>query len=995
MSPSLICGGGSWYLANASAPSASWNLEGDIRFYGAAGVKEISSAAGLRSIGESGRYILINDIAVGSWTPMHGYDPEYGREPCKGAISGFAGILSGDGHTISGFQINLPNRDYIGLFSGVCENGVVKNLNLQIGAINGGWQVGVIAGLVSGGKIEGCKVAGGEVNGDDVVGGIAGEMKNGGAIIDSRFDGRVFGYKGSAGGVVGNTEDGSIINARTSGSVEGGCADRCGMTISSYVGGIAGYIEGTIVNGGSTSSVKAYNYAGGIAGNMFGHITNAYSEGDIYAGNYAAGGIAGYMAGSITNAYALGDISLGGSRQNAGGIAGFMDGAIRNAYSAGNISGSKYVGGIAGEVSNGGSVEYSYALGSVGGDERVGGIVGESRNYRVRSNAAINPEVKGGSKYINRVGGYLPSPDAINNLAWEGTEIAEKDMNYIGDLVSLQTLRDKASFQAIGWSFGGEDARPWVMESGDLYPRFYWQTNGVTGGPSGGGAARELTDSCEALSAGEYCVRFFDANLNLVERRRLSGGAINPSNLFEGSWFLAGASAPSAALTLGANIDFYAVAGVKEVRTQADLEAINLNYAARSGRYMLVSDITLSLSGEGWTPIGAYNARFTGVFNGDGHRISGLWIDKTDPTSARYDYIGLFGAVGENGAVKNLIVATDDSKGVRGHEYVGAVAGALFYGLIDNCRSEGKIAASYQNAGGITGYMDNRAVIKDSGSSATIFVEHNNAGGVVGTMVSGTIESSYSTGEVQGGEISNHIGGVVGYLTDGMIVKSYSTATITGKNFLGGIAGYAQEIGALISASYFDGTVKAEGRNAGGIAGFMDRSGIMNCYSAGEISAIDTVGGIVGSIFSKHGFAAYNYSTAKVEGTGADIVGLGALGSDVGGIVGSAYYAKVINNAAINDAVIGNKNTNRVNGLTMYDGGTANNFALEDMDATIANGENGSRGIDKSKGELENPATYSKSVEEGGLSWRFGSSVVAPWVMPDGGGYPILYWQTK
>jgi hypothetical protein len=976
-----ICGSGSWYQAGAKSSSKNLNIKYDINFYAVSDVKEIRTLSELKSVGVNGKYILMNDIAAGSWTPI------------GSGSSKFVGIFSGNSHTIS-FSINKSNSNYLGLFAAIGKNGAVKNLNLEIGTVIGSWEIGSVAGLVDGGNIINCHVTGGEINGDEEVGGIAGWVKNNGAIIDSSFEGRVIGYKGSIGGIAGNVEGGEIINAKVIASVEG-CYSGCGARYSNYVGGIAGYMEGTIKNSVSTGDVKGYQYVGGISGkNMKGSITNVYSEGNIYAANAFAGGIAGYIQdGNILNAYSLGNVEMGGSKENAGGIAGYISGSIKNAFSLGNVSGAKYIGGIAGQTS--GSITYTYALGNIKGSEYVGGIVGESTTYNIKQNAAINPAIIGGSKYINRIGGYLPSPDATGNLAWEYTEIAEKDKNYIGDPVSIHTLRDKTAYEAMGWSFGNDDAHPWVMENTDMYPRFYWQTNGVTKVLNELPALVLPTDSCETLASGEYCVRFYDAGLNLVERRQLSGGMINPADLEDGSWYLADANVPSAAVMINSDVNLYAIGGVKEVKTQADLEAVNANSLARSGKYMLTNNITLSLVGSGWEPVGNYNARFTGIFNGNGHTISGLWIDKAEATGMRYAYIGLFGAIGENGAVKNLKVIADDSKGgIRGYEYVGAIAGAIFYGSIDNCHSDGKIAAAYQNAGGIAGYMDNRAVIKASGSSGFVFVEKFNGGGVVGKMVSGTIENSYSTGEISGGGVSSHFGGIAGYFVDGMIVKSYSTASITGQNFLGGIAGYVQEINALISASYFNGSVKAVGRNAGGIAGYMDKSGIINCYSAGEISAIDTVGGIAGVISERYGFAAYSYSIAKVEGTGADTEGLGSFGSDVGGIVGSAYYAKVINNAAINDAVIGAKNTNRVNGLTMQGGGTANNFALTDMSVTIANGENGSAGIDKTSSELKLQSTYSVPVEDGGLGWRFGSTVVAPWVMPESG-YPYLYWEKQ
>jgi hypothetical protein len=61
------------------------------------------------------------------------------------------------------------------------------------------------------------------------------------------------------------------------------------------------------------------------------------------------------------------------------------------------------------------------------------------------------------------------------------------------------------------------------------------------------------------------------------------------------------------------------------------------------------------------------------------------------------------------------------------------------------------------------------------------------------------------------------------------------------------------------------------------------------------------------------------------------------------------------------------------------------------FDTTLAN-----HGIDRSEGQLKTAATYSDAVNGnglGGLGWLFGNDDEHPWKMPDGGGYPILYWQ--
>ena len=56
---------------------------------------------------------------------------------------------------------------------------------------------------------------------------------------------------------------------------------------------------------------------------------------------------------------------------------------------------------------------------------------------------------------------------------------------------------------------------------------------------------------------------------------------------------------------------------------------------------------------EGWEPIGNAENRFTGSLNGDGHRIIGLWINRTG------DYIGLFGFI-DGAVIRNVGVIISD-----------------------------------------------------------------------------------------------------------------------------------------------------------------------------------------------------------------------------------------------------------------------------------------------------------------------------------------------
>jgi hypothetical protein len=398
------------------------------------------------------------------------------------------------------------------------------------------------------------------------------------------------------------------------------------------------------------------------------------------------------------------------------------------------------------------------------------------------------------------------------------------------------------------------------------------------------------------------------------------------------------------------DINLYAVANVAEIVSQAELNSVRDDL---SGNYILTHDINLTVgeglnSTEGWSPIGDTQNPFKGVFNGNAHKIIGLWIDR--PSS---DYIGLFGRV-EGATIKNLGILIDDSRGgIQGRDSVGGIAGGIEHNAI--------IADSY--------------VVGDVGGT------HDAVGGIVGfARFHSTIADSYFTGNING---VNFVGGIAGEIAhDSTITRSYAVGNISGTDTIGGIAGIIN-VNSAVTLSYHTGDISGNNQ-IGGIAGLVStNSMIADSYHAGDIGGAVFVGGIVGNIRTNSSVIR-SYSVGNVNGTGT-----------VGGIAGYSFNSLVANNTALNHFINGASSANRIAGFI---GGPAsnNNFALN---ATRVNGSpkdstnaNGLDGADKSDAELKTQATY-----EAALGWGFGSDDTNPWVWGkfDGYPYPTLYWQTK
>ena len=71
--------------------------------------------------------------------------------------------------------------------------------------------------------------------------------------------------------------------------------------------------------------------------------------------------------------------------------------------------------------------------------------------------------------------------------------------------------------------------------------------------------------------------------------------------------------------------------------------------------------------GSGWDPIGSSSAPFAATFDGAGHAISNLFINRGST-----DYIGLFRVVGDGGRIRNLGL---ERVKITGRDFIGAVAG--------------------------------------------------------------------------------------------------------------------------------------------------------------------------------------------------------------------------------------------------------------------------------------------------------------------------------
>src|SRR5690606_34261682 len=113
-------------------------------------------------------------------------------------------------------------------------------------------------------------------------------------------------------------------------------------------------------------------------------------------------------------------------------------------------------------------------------------------------------------------------------------------------------------------------------------------------------------------------------------------------------------------------------------------------------------------NGQGWNPLGNNSNRFTGTFDGLGHVISDLFIDRSST-----DYIGLFGYT-HNATLRHIGLENIDITGQSG---VGGLVGRQSGGSISQSYASGEVNGTFE-VGGLVGTQRNGSISQAYASGA-------------------------------------------------------------------------------------------------------------------------------------------------------------------------------------------------------------------------------------------------------------------------------------
>ncbi len=487
-----------------------------------------------------------------------------------------------------------------------------------------------------------------------------------------------------------------------------------------------GAITDCYVKGGS---IAGYSCVGGLVGENRGIITNCHLAGRVSGTYWDVGGLAGYNRGTISKCHAVGSVD---GHIDTGGLTGSNSKTISDCHATGSVTGDNITGGLVG--SNNGMVWNSYATGTIEGVYSTGGLIGRISNGMI-SNCYATGEVTG-ENHNGGLVGYIDDGTVSNCYS-----VGSVDGNdYTGGLVggniygtitgsfwdidtSGQTASDggtgktTAEMQTLITFMAWACDPVWTIDEGKDYPRLLWEN--MPGVP---------IDSQSFLGSG-------------------SGTQADPYLIY----------------------------------TAQQLNTIGLSPCFFDRHFKLMADIDLSAYiGTGFNMIGTYPSNpFTGVFDGNGHKISNFSYTSTDT-----GHIGLFGYVrGESALIKDLGLVNPDVHAGTG-EIVGTLVGSLIGGCITDCYVGGRSVSGASSIGGLVGY--NSGTINNSYTTGSVSGYYYYVGGLVG-INSGTITSCYSTSSVSG-FIS--IGGLVGLnRRSETITNCYSTGSVSGRYSVGGLLG--------------------------------------------------------------------------------------------------------------------------------------------------------------------------------------------------------------
>ncbi|PSP27606.1 hypothetical protein BRC65_04775, partial [Halobacteriales archaeon QH_2_65_14] len=782
----------------------------------------------------SAHYVLVSDIdasGTDQWNGGTGFDP------IGDSTTPFTGNFDGQGYEISGLYIDVEsvNGGGYGLFGRTEGNVLIENVGVVNADVSvtrqttGALGVGILVGAHS--RFE-----------PDQSGPIT--------LSNVYVTGDLYGESSNVGGLLGLTVQPTTRNPSSWAEISGSWADV--------------RIQSTTDSG----TVEQASDAGGLVGVLGADkegpssITNSFALGTIEDAKYSAGGLVGDGYSNVadnnvieSSFAAVNLTSVSGA--DTGGIGGYMtDTDLIDLYWDVPVSGETTARGA--------------------GDGNETNLNGLDTAEMQDANASGNMSALGFPDTWQAVNDDYPVQSALYSVDVVGTNSPIQTGLDDPDGNETEVVAD------IGISFAGHNA------TGPVELRIF-----VDGGTD---SSTRHNTTFSLSRGGNTTVQLINDNIS-AEDATLEVRLVDPSTVTVAQQTIEVQVAPDCSKAAydgdGTAGNPYVVTNMTELQCIGDPATVT----TLSDNYELGDDIEAGNEdngtqtwndGAGFTPLGDAETPFTGSFDGAGHTVANLTIDRADESD-----VGLFGVVGSSGTVSNV---TLEAANVTGGFQTGGLVGELG-GTVENVHATGDVdGGSSEDVGGLVGYGNGSTL--DGVSSAVDVTGGNDVGGLLGSLgSSGTVIDSYATGNATGtgnatdtdgyigglvgfnsgqvtngsasGDVSgtgNNVGGLVGY-NNGDVTRSSATGNVTGDDSdIGGLIGASNGV---VSFSYATGTVTATGGKSdhGGLIGDQRTDGVVkDSYATGDVYApSDTeVGGLIGD---NGGVVKRSYATGTVTGS--------------------------------------------------------------------------------------------------------------------------------
>jgi len=735
---------------------------------------------------------VINDIEYNTNTPAtlnewKNYEAKNSFTPIGTTANAFNGSFDGKGHTIKGIYISTTSNN-VGLFGATGSNATIKNLKLQNSYIGGKQAVGSIVGR-GGGTFTNVH-SNAVVVATEQAGGILGQRNTYTVTMTKcSYSGELSATGNNVGGLLGIMQGASkdliITNCEFKGNV-----NTTGSQAGGFIGGVGGNSEVKITGCKSIGTVtadgeKAGGYIGTIAAAATIIIQNSESDATITVGSLKAGGYIGYnqSATKVTIKTSTSGATVTATGKQAGGFIGMTDKPVElsSVQFAGTATGLQHVAGFIGAVNNtavtvtdglmSGTVHSTITAADIAAkkDSKQGVSVGGICGIIVNAKADVT---------VTRclITGTITC--AASGDANCGEHVGRMDKGkYTSDNVYVQKGccasfedTDMATDTAVGYK---ADA-----------------------------AAFDIKETCKRLNASE--LKGEEAKMNasglFADNNNWATQVLGHPTLTLLSWY----DPEKNEFYINSKADLFEFAKASRTDNFAGKtvylgDNIVVNEGTAEELLARATDSDMTNDPIAWTPIRPSTTNlFAGVFDGQGHTISGIYINSSN-TSLQ----GLFAYVGDNDGDCQIKNFTLNNTYIHGKDNTGSIVAAQ------------REKATFEN-------LTSNAVIKGAAK----------VGGIIGE-VQATVDGTTITDCTFNGSITataNNSGGMIG-LTSGNGTNGNFTITLNNCTFGQGGSIVGTQAGGMI----------------GGIGAAQNAVTLNSCTSEGTINAT-TVGGVIGKV---------------------------------------------------------------------------------------------------------------------------------------------------